>query len=121
MAKRIPLRIDKVAVALGGTYDYVKSDQVPENEVWCLQGISYENETGARGTFRRGRQKSGAYSWDAEHEAPAADELIFTDKILYLVEGEMLVIRQASATAADVIKLTAHGYRIMSKYLDGSE
>ncbi len=53
MAEKMPIRIRENVVATGGTYDYVRSAIVPPGEIWCLQGLAYENETGARGTFRR--------------------------------------------------------------------
>ena len=118
MAEKMPLRIRKHVVASGGAYDYVKSDIVPPGEIWSLQGIAFENETGARGTFRRYIEGHGYNFYLAEHQSPGAAELIYTDKIIYLLPGERLVIRQASCTASDVIQLYAHGYRTKSKYID---
>jgi len=121
MAEKMPIRIREVTIAAGGTYDYVKSEIVPAGEIWCLQGIAYENETGARGTFRRYIEGHGYNHYIAEHEAPGAGELIFTDQILYLLPGERLVIRQASAAPGDVIVLYAHGYKVISKFIPGGE
>ena len=118
MAEKMPLRIREHTTAAGGTYDYVKSNIVPPGELWCLQGIAFENETGARGTFRRYLEGHGYNFYLAEHQSPGAAELIFTDKILYLMPGERLVIRQASCTASDKLSLYAHGYKIMSKFID---
>jgi len=117
----MPIRIREFTKAGGGTYDYVYSKKVPHDEIWCLQGIAYENETGARGTFRRGIERSDDYEWYAEHENPAADELIFTDKVLFMIPGDRLAIRQASATANDIIRLYAHGYKVKSKYIPGGD
>ncbi len=119
MAEKMPIRIRENAIAAGDSYDYVKSQIVPPGEIWCLQGIAYENETGARGNFRRYIEGHGYNHYVAEHRSPDVAELIFTDKILYLLPGERLVIRQASCTAADVIALYAHGYKIHGKFLDG--
>ena len=119
MAKKLPIRIREKVVAAGGTYDYVKSAPVPQGEIWCLQNIAYENETGARGTFRRYIEGHGYEHFVAEHPTPGAAELIFTDSIIYLLPGERLVIRQATATALDVISLYAHGYMMVSKFLPG--
>lgn len=117
MAKRIRESIK----ASGGTYDYVKSDTVPPGEIWCLQGIAYENETGARGTMRRYIEGHGYEHYLAEHTAPGAAELIFTDKIVYLMPGERLVVRQATCVAADVLSLYAHGYKIHGEFIPGIE
>lgn len=119
MAEKMPIRIRENAKASGGTYDYVKSETVPPDEIWCLQGIAFENETGARGTFRRYIEGHGYNHYVAEHQSPGAAELIFTDKILYLLPGERLVIRQASCTANDILALYAHGYKVHSKFIDG--
>jgi hypothetical protein len=119
MAEKMPIRIREVASASGGTYDYVKSEIVPTGEIWCLQGIAYENETGARGTFRRYIEGHGYDHFLAEHQSPAAAELIYTDKVVYLTPGERLTIRQASCTAADKLCLYCHGYKVHSKYIPG--
>lgn len=121
MAEKMPIRIRKTTKASGATYDYLKSDTVPPGEIWCLQGIAYENETGARGTFRRYIEGHGYNHYLAEHQSPGAAELIFTDELLYLLPGERLVVRQASCVAADIIALYAHGYKTHGKLLDGGE
>jgi hypothetical protein len=121
MAEKMPIRIREGAIASGGSYDYVKSEIVPPGEIWCLQGIAYENETGARGTFRRYIEGHGYNHYLAEHTSPGAGELIFTDKILYLLPGERLTIRQATCTASDVLSLYADGYKTHSKFIDGGE
>jgi len=119
MADKRPIRIREVTRASGGTFDYVQSKIVPPGEIWCLQGIAYENETGARGTFRRYIEGHGYNHYLAEDTSPGAGELIFTDKILYLLPGERLVIRQASCTSGDVLSLYVHGYRTRGKFIDG--
>lgn len=121
MAEKRPIRIRERAVATGGAFDYVKSAIVPPGEIWCLQGIAYENETGARGTFRRYIEGHGYNHFIAEHQSPGAAELIHTDKLLYLLPGERLTIRQASATAADVLALYAHGYKVHAAFIPGGE
>ena len=121
MAEKMPIRIREVTVASGGTYDYVKSSIVPPGEIWCLQGIAYENETTAGGTFRRYIEGHGYNHYIAEHQSPGAAELIFSDQILYLLPGERLVIRQASCTANDVLALYAHGYKVHGKFIPGGE
>ena len=121
MAEKMPIRIREVAKAAGDTYDYVKSDIVPPGEIWCLQGIAYENETGARGAFRRYIEGHGYNHYIAEHASPGLGELIFTDKILYLLPSERLTIRQASCSASDVLALYIHGYKIHGAFIPGGE
>ena len=121
MAEKMPIRIRKVRVVTDTTFDYVKSDIVPPGEIWCLQGIIYENETGARGTFRRYIEGHGYEHYVAELQGPGAAELIFTNDIIYLLPGERLTIRQASCTAADILALYAHGYKVHSKFLPDEE
>jgi hypothetical protein len=120
MADKRPIRIREVTRASGGAYDTVQSKQVPPGEIWCLQGIVYENETGARGTFRRYIEGHGYNHYLAEDTDPGAGELIFTDKLLYLLPGERLTIRQATCTPGDVIALYAHGYKTKGKFIDGA-
>jgi hypothetical protein len=121
MAEKMPIRIREGKKASGDTYDYVKSDQVPPGEIWCLQGIAYENETGARGTFRRYIEGHGYNHYLGEKTSPGKGELIFTNKIVYLIPGERLVVRQASCTSGDILALYAHGYKTLGKYMDGEQ
>jgi len=121
MAEKMPIRIREVKVVVNETLEYVRTEIVPPGEIWCLQGIAYENETGARGTFRRYIAGHGYNHYVAEYTTPGAGELIFTDKLLYLLPGERLTIRQASCTANDVLALYAHGYKIHSKFIPGGE
>jgi hypothetical protein len=121
MAEKMPIRIRAVAKATESGTLYVKSDIVPPGEIWCLQGIAYENETGARGTFRRYIDGHGYEHYVAEHQNPGKGELIFTDKIIYLLPGERLVVRQASCTSGDILALYAHGYKTHGKFIDGAE
>lgn len=122
MAQKMPVRIRGRAVATGGTYDYVKSDIVPPGEIWCLQNISYENETGARGTFRRYIEGHGYDHFLAEVQGPGSAELITSSDEEFLLPGERLVIRQTSCTVSDALALYATGYKIFSKFIpDGGE
>ena len=122
MAQKMPIRIRKSTVVVATDFEYVKSDIVPPGEIWCLQNIAYENETGERGTFRRYIEGHGYNHYLAEKENPRAGELIFTDDVVYLLPGERLTIRQASCIAADVLALYACGYKVFSKFLpDGEE
>ncbi len=118
MAKKMPIRIREHASATGGTYDYVKSGIVPPGQIWCLQNIAYENETGARGTFRRYIEGHSYNHYVAEIQGPGAAELIHTSDIIYLVPGERLTVRQATCSAADVLSLYAHGYMLKSEFID---
>ena len=117
MAEKMPIRIRENVKATGGTYDYVYSQRVPPGEIWCLQNIAYENETGARGTFRRFIDGHGYEHYVAELQGPGAAELIHTNDILYLLPGERLGIRQATCTANDILSLYAHGYKVHSAFI----
>lgn len=117
MAQKMPKRIRERALATSGTLDYVKSPIVPPGEIWCLQNISYENETGARGTFRRYIEGHGYKHFVAELQGPGAAELISWDGELFLLPGEQLVVQQASCTVADVLALYATGYAVKSEFI----
>jgi hypothetical protein len=118
MAEKMPIRIREVTVAAGGSYDYVKSQIVPPGEIWCLQGIAYENETGLRGAFRRYIEGHGYDHHLVESHVADTGELVYTDAVLYLIPGERLVVRQAGCSASDVLALYAHGYKIHSKFIE---
>lgn len=119
MHKTEQLRIRQRASAAGGTYDYVKTDRVPPGELWVLQHIAYENETGARGTFRRYIDRGDYNHYLAEVQGPGSAELITWDGELWLMPGDRLTIRQASCTAADVLSLYATGYKVYPDEVGG--
>ncbi len=122
MAQKMPIRIREKALATSGTLDYVKSLIVPSGEIWCLQNISYENETRAAGTFRRYVEGHGYNHYIAELQGPGAAELITWEGELFLLPGERLTIRQATCTVDDVLSLYALGYKIFAKFLpDGGD
>jgi hypothetical protein len=121
MAEKMPIRIREVAKVPGDVDYYVKSEPVPPGEIWCLQGIAYENETGARGTFRRYIEGHGYNHYVAEHTSPGAGELVFTNQIIYLIPGERLVISQESCKTNDILALYAHGYKVHSKFIPGGD
>lgn len=99
--------------------DYVRSERVPKGEIWRLHDIAYENETGARGTFRMGKEGHGYYHWIEEVQGPGSGELMQHPTIVYLYPGERLVVRQASCTSADMLALYALGERTISDFIDG--
>ncbi len=122
MAQKTPIRIRQHFTCVGSlTYEYVKSEVVPQGELWCLQNISYENETGASGTFRRYIEGHGYNHYVAELQGPGAAELITFEGELWLLPGERLVIRQASVSASDILSLYALGYKIHSQYIPDGE
>lgn len=112
MKNKGQLRLRNHLAATGGTYDYVKTEMVPPDKMWCLQHIAYENETGARGTFRRYIDGHGYNHYLAELQGPGAAELITWDGELWLMPGEQLTVRQASCTAADQLSLYCTGFEV---------
>ncbi len=114
-----PDRIRERAAATGGTYDYVKSGIVPTGEIWRVHDIAYENETGARGTFRLYIEGHGYDHFVSELQGPGAAELIVHQEIIYLTPGERLTLRQASCTAADNLALYALMERAKTTVIDG--
>lgn len=118
MAEKMPLDTLKRAVAAGGTYDYVESDQVPPGEIWCLQHYAFENETGARGVLRLYIGSQAVPVFLKEEQSPAAGELVWDDAPLFIREGQKLGFRQTSCTLNDVLKLYATGYKLLGKFIE---
>ena len=119
MRKTEQIRIRKTTTAAGGTYDYVKSGRVSAGEFWVIQHTAYENQTGARGTFRRYIDRGDYNHYLGEHQSPGAAELITSDAEVWLMQGDELVIRQASATASDVLALYCTGYKVYADDIGG--
>jgi hypothetical protein len=110
MVERNTIRIRESETYVSGTYAYVRTKVVPPGVRWCLEHIAYENETGARGTFRRYIYRGDYPHFLAEVQGPGAAELMTWDGRLYLMPGDQLVIRQTSCSASDVLSLYADGY-----------
>jgi hypothetical protein len=108
--KRDILRIDKHVLAIDGTLDYVKSDIVEPGQLWVIEDYSYENESGARGTFRLYIESIAGKHYLTELQGPGLAELIYDHHEIRLREGEQLVLRQASCTIGDKLSLYASGY-----------
>ena len=109
MVGKNALRLRFRAVATGGTYDYVKSDQVPPGQIWHIRNHSFENETGARGTARGYVDGHGYEHWLWEQASPAAATLYWSEEDIVLTEGEKLAVRQATVTALDELQLLING------------
>jgi len=114
MQKRYPFREIISVVSTGGTYEYLKSKQVADGEIEIIETVAYENETTARGTFRRYIEKGDTRYYVAELQGPGAAELIFSDKTLTLLPGERLVVRQAVGASSDILRLYVTGYKIFT-------
>lgn len=113
MRKTNQLRIRKLFSCVGSlTYEYVKSDIVPTGQMWCIQHVAYENETGARGTFRRYIERGDYNHYLGEIQGPGAAELIVWDGELWLMPGDRLTIRQGAPSASDVLSLYCTGYTV---------
>jgi len=121
MAEKMPIRIRKSAVAPGTTDVTVKTDIVPPGEIWCLQGQAYENEGVGTGRFRRYIEGHGYNHYLGEQTTVAAKAIYSTADILYLIPGERLVLICTAPTAADVIALYAHGYKVHSAFIPDKE
>lgn len=109
------LRIRKDVTATGGTYDYIKTQEVPPGERWTIERHSFENKTGARGTIRayiEGAQfvQETYPHWVWEQASPGAATLYFDSDDITLEEGERLCVRQASCTSGDQLELLLRGW-----------
>jgi hypothetical protein len=121
MQKRYPYR-EVITLTAVGTYDYLKSKQVKDGELLILTNIAYENTSGARGTFRRYIEGAmGENVMLAELQGPGAAELIFSDKEITLKAGEMMVVRQASCTAGDILKMYLTGFKVFEDFFERGE
>ena len=118
MQEKMPLDIEKRAVAGGGTYDYVETDQVPPGEIWCFEHYAFENQTRAAGVLRLYKGTKETPFFLKEEQSPGAAELVFDDAPLFIREGQRLGFRQTGCTAADVLMLYATGYRIHGKFIE---
>ncbi len=105
------LRLRYRAVAKGGTYDYVKSRQVPPGQIWHIRNHSFENETGTRGEARAFVDGHGYNHWLWEEPTVTLATLYWSEEEMVLTEGERLAVRQASCTSGDKLQLLINGER----------
>lgn len=105
------LRLRFRAVATGGTYDYVRSDQVPPGQIWHIRNHSFENESGTRGEARAFVEGHGYEHWLWEEEVVTVATLYWSEEELVLTEGESLAVRQSTCTIGDKLQLLINGER----------
>lgn len=115
MQKRHPYREIITVVSAAAAYDYLKTKLVAQGEIQVIETIAYENETGARGTFRRYIERGSEKLYVAELQGPGLAELIFSDKTLTLLPGECLVVRQATCSSGDILRLYVTGYKVFTE------
>ncbi len=122
MQKRYPFREIITVISAAASYDYLKTKPVQSGEIQTIETVAYENQTGARGTFRRYIERDNEALYVAEMQGPGLGELIFSDKTLTLLPRERLVVRQATCSSGDVLKLYVTGYKIYTEemYLEVS-
>ena len=111
--KKFPLRINKRKLAVDTTSEIIESDRVPPGELWCIQGHSYENETGTRGDIRGYIERLGGDIPIWDQATPTLATLYWSNDIVYLREGERLAVRQATCQVDDVMRLRGHGYKVV--------
>lgn len=105
------LRLRYRAVAKGGDFDYVRSNQVPPGQIWHIRNHSFENETGTRGEARAFVDGHGYPHWLWEEEVVTLATLYWSEEELVLTEGERLAVRQASCDPGDKLQLLVNGVR----------
>jgi len=103
------LRLRFRAVAKGGAYDYVRSNQVPPGQIWKVRNHSFENETGTRGVARAFVDGHGYNHWLWEEKVVTLATLYWSEEELELTEGERLAVRQTTCTIGDKLQLLING------------
>ena len=109
------LRLRFRAVAKGGAYDYVRSNQVPPGQIWKVRNHSFENETGTRGAARAFVDGHGYNHWLWEEKVVTLATLYWSEENIILAEGERLAVRQATCTIGDKLQLLINGVREETK------
>lgn len=105
------LRLRYRATAKGGTYDYVRSRQVPPGQIWHIRNHSFENETATQGAARAFVDGHGYNHWLWEEKVVTAATLYWSEEEIVLTEGERLAVRQADCDDGDKLQLLINGER----------
>jgi len=112
---KYPLRIRVAKESTGATDEYLQTEKVEPERIWCIQTLAFENETSVTAEVRVYIEGHGYPHYILQQEnPPAADLYWFTDDFL-LVEGERLVCRFTGTTSGDLLRMYLTGYWMFSE------
>ncbi|MCL5026641.1 MAG: hypothetical protein M1531_09155 [Chloroflexi bacterium] len=93
----------------------LKSDPVPEDQVWCIQRHSVEGTLATSGGNTRLRtyiEGHGDKLYLNEEISPTANELYWDPDTIYLHPRERLALEWDQAQAGTILQLTLLGYYV---------
>ena len=93
----------------GATYDDLNDEQVPKNHQLTVHHLSVENDTTAYTRLVVGISNGGNFHKLIEEDAPAADNIYWHDRPIYVPEGWFIRIRMTGNTSGDVCNAYING------------
>ena len=99
--------------SLGATYDDLNDEPVPNGYRLKVDHLSVENQTTAYTRLVVGISNGGEFHELIEEDTPAADNIYWHDRPIYIPEGWYLRFRLTGNTSGDVLQAYING--IMEK------
>lgn len=93
----------------GGTYDDINDEQVPNGYRLTVHHISVENQTTAYTRLVVGISNGNNFDQLIEEDSPAADNLYWHDRPIFVPEGWFIRCRLTGCTSADVLQVYLNG------------
>lgn len=108
-SKKFPFALVLSKKAATGSND-LEMDLIEDGQLYCVQGVTVENETSAYTDLRILIGGVGEEMALFEEDTPQAATLYWTTDEVYLREGQALVCRLSGCTSGDKIRATLRGW-----------
>lgn len=105
---KYPYRRHLYKTALG-TADTINDDPVPKGHMLTVHHISVENQTNASTRLVVGISNGNNFDQLIEEDTPAADNLYWHDRPIFVPEGWFIRVYLTGATASDVLQVYVNG------------
>ncbi len=113
MARKDALRLPLTKLFASAGLQTLRSDPVPQGQIWCLESIAWEIDTVLSGGNTRCRLYVDGHGEKIdleEQKTPAADNLYTYADVQYLYAGERLALDLDQAQASTTARMKAVGY-----------
>ncbi len=111
--KKQVLEITLKKTSGAATSEDLKSEPVPEGQIWAIQSGSLRDVTTACTKFQVLIARGTELEPQEEQASPPADTLFWLDREYHLEEGEQIVARFTGSTSGDQLEAYFRGYREM--------
>lgn len=110
------LKLHERRTSDGTTPINIDTIKVPTDEVWKVNRVVAENETGSRTSIRFGTVRESKIHFLQEQQSPSLDTLYWTDEKFWVTSGEAVRVRFVGTVAADILNVWIWGVKKRKVY-----